>query len=668
MKKRILSLLLAVLMIGSVLNLPAYAENDGSPAQEPALAQADSDPLPEAPAPAEEASPAPVKQAEPAPAAEALTAPAEEAAPAPVTAAAPAPVYATVDEFNADIAEMGDATDEESTRAVIAKCLDVYSRLSPEDQAAQAEAYAYIQAYAQDFGMSGIENMRYDYSIDGKFTVLFRAYISGTGYVNIATAFVPCGGKRVTVGYEWNSSMNCYELKYTADSGVDVSISGTYKYVKNLQLDNMSKTYTSPNTGNGNVQSNLNGAGYPVSGVNKLKVTIQYVDEATGDIVGTGSYTPTEYGTHTVKGTAPSGWTIVGDTSKSVTTTKDSSTPNPVQFTVKKTVTTADYTVTWVDTLGNTLKAPETRKGTVGEKVSATPEDKTINSYEYQSSQSTASATLKASGTELTLVFKPKAPGYGEMQNAGLQVRYKCQDLSLHGGFWQGDYGPDGAFEKGSVTEENGKYCFDLTVKKDYWSEYFLERLSKNYPNVTHTLVTENDIVVKFTWNLEANKWELTSEDPVFWFKGRPITYRWLDADGNVINSATRTQSACLPAPGFEGELPQKPEDDNNTYEFDKWSDPEVDDENGTVTYKPEYKAIPKVDQVTVTWMDGYSSTPIKTVTVAKDITDEDLNKLYPDEPTRHGYVFVGWDAVRDTTTGNITITAKWKADCVNIP
>lgn len=158
MKKRILSLLLAVLMIGSVLNLPAYAENDGSPAQEPALAQADSDPLPEAPAPAEEASPAPVKQAEPAPAAEALTAPAEEAAPAPVTAAAPAPVYATVDEFNAAIAEMGDATDEESTRAVIAKCLDVYSRLSPEDQAAQAEAYAYIQAYAQDFGMAHIRN------------------------------------------------------------------------------------------------------------------------------------------------------------------------------------------------------------------------------------------------------------------------------------------------------------------------------------------------------------------------------------------------------------------------------------------------------------------------------------------------------------------------------
>lgn len=601
MKKRILSLLLAVLMIGSVLNLPAYAENDGSPAQEPALAQADSDPLPEAPAPAEEASPAPVKQAELAPAEEALTAPAEEAAPAPVTAAAPAPVYATVDEFNAAIAEMGDATDEESTRAVIAKCLDVYSRLSPEDQAAQAEAYAYIQAYAQDFGMSGIENMRYDYSIDGDYEVPFRGKVNGS-YQDLAYAFVPCGGKTVSLWYEWNSSRNGWELKYTADSGVRVQL--YYSFVKNSDMSGMNWSYTSPATGNGSRPAvSCYSGGTPVSNISKLKVTIQYVDEATGDIVGTGSYTPTEYGTHTVKGTAPSGWTIVGDTSKSVTTTKDSSTPNPVQFTVKKTVTTADYTVTWVDTLGNTLKAPETRKGTVGEKVSATAEDKTINSYEYQSSQSTASATLKASGTELTLVFKPKAPGYGEMQNAGLQVRYKCQDLSLHGGFWQGDYGPDGAFEKGSVTEENGKYCFDLTVKKDYWSEYFLERLSKNYPNVTHTLVTENDIVVKFT-----------------------------------------------------------------TYEFDKWSDPEVDDENGTVTYRPEYKAIPKVDQVTVTWMDGYSSTPIKTVTVAKDITDEDLNKLYPDEPTRHGYVFVGWDAVRDTTTGNITITAKWKADCVNIP
>ena len=65
--------------------------------------------------------------------------------------------------------------------------------------------------------------------------------------------------------------------------------------------------------------------------------------------------------------------------------------------------------------------------------------------------------------------------------------------------------------------------------------------------------------------------------------------------------------------------------------------------------------------QITVTWMDGYSSTPIKSETVAEDISEEELKALYPKEPTREEYRFDGWDVKRNETTGNITITAKWK-------
>ena len=76
-------------------------------------------------------------------------------------------------------------------------------------------------------------------------------------------------------------------------------------------------------------------------------------------------------------------------------------------YTVTNTYTkTAGYTVVWMDTDGNTLKAPEARTGTVGKTVSATTGDKSIEHYTYKADQSTASATLAASGTVLTLVFE----------------------------------------------------------------------------------------------------------------------------------------------------------------------------------------------------------------------------------------------------------------------
>lgn len=71
-------------------------------------------------------------------------------------------------------------------------------------------------------------------------------------------------------------------------------------------------------------------------------------------------------------------------------------------------ITEADYTVNWYDTDGNVLKAPETRKGTVGTTVSATSDDKSVGGYIYLEGQSTSSATLAASGTELKLYFAKK--------------------------------------------------------------------------------------------------------------------------------------------------------------------------------------------------------------------------------------------------------------------
>lgn len=77
---------------------------------------------------------------------------------------------------------------------------------------------------------------------------------------------------------------------------------------------------------------------------------------------------------------------------------------------------------------------------------------------------------------------------------------------------------------------------------------------------------------------------------------------------------------------------------------------------------KNAYTAVPD-PKVTVTWVDGYTDTPIKTETVKKNISDDELDALYPAEPSREGYVFDGWGTPTRDGDGNITITAQWKED-----
>ena len=70
-------------------------------------------------------------------------------------------------------------------------------------------------------------------------------------------------------------------------------------------------------------------------------------------------------------------------------------------------------------------------------------------------------------------------------------------------------------------------------------------------------------------------------------------------------------------------------------------------------TYRIE---VPKT--ITVTWMDGYTDTPIKQVEIDPD---GDYSKLYPSDPTRDGHYFTGWGEPETDKDGNITITAQWK-------
>lgn len=118
------------------------------------------------------------------------------------------------------------------------------------------------------------------------------------------------------------------------------------------------------------------------------------------------------------------GYTFLGWNSDPNATTADWSAGEKMNLTADSTLYAvwqsnapqASYTVEWIDLNGDPLKAPETRKGTVGETVSATTEDKTISGYRYVGTylpdsrypaygKNKESDTLAASGTKLTLVF-----------------------------------------------------------------------------------------------------------------------------------------------------------------------------------------------------------------------------------------------------------------------
>ncbi len=101
----------------------------------------------------------------------------------------------------------------------------------------------------------------------------------------------------------------------------------------------------------------------------------------------------------------------------------------------------------------------------------------------------------------------------------------------------------------------------------------------------------------------------------------------------------------------------------SNTATADYDGKPEDEDPNDTVTVV----VIEKPVQVTATWLDGYTETPMKQETVNKDISDEELETLYPDDPERESYEFTGWgEPVRDAD-GNITITAQWQPKTADV-
>ena len=140
-----------------------------------------------------------------------------------------------------------------------------------------------------------------------------------------------------------------------------------------------------------------------------------------------------------------------------------------------------------------------------------------------------------------------------------------------------------------------------------------------------------------------------------YWAKWIPVEYTitFVDDDGTtVLKAGTKYPYGTAAANIVKPADPTKTATAQYTYEFAGWS-PAIADVTGDATYKATYTETPV--NYTVTWKDG--STVYKTETVAFGAA----LPAAPENPTKTGYTFAGWDKAPATMPAeNVVINATW--------
>lgn len=288
----------------------------------------------------------------------------------------------------------------------------------------------------------------------------------------------------------------------------------------------------------------------------------------------------------------------------------------------------ANYTVEWYEIgVAEPIKTETTRKGEVGTEVSVTDEDKTVEGYTFdeENLENVLSAALDESGTVLKLYFT----------------------ANTHKVIW---VTPDGEEIESRDDVRDGT-----------------EVDEKDYP--TPPTPPEGK---------EFGGWGEPETDPetgdvtitVIW-KDKEKTYT-LSYDANEGTGAPAQQSETTTEDSVTFTVANG-EPQREGYTFEGWTGnllagnplyiagEEITISEDTTLYAVWTKNAESEKTHSVTWKDGYTDTPIKTLTDVKE--NEDITDKYPEEPKRDGYSFDGWNEPETDSEGNVTITAKWKED-----
>lgn len=130
-------------------------------------------------------------------------------------------------------------------------------------------------------------------------------------------------------------------------------------------------------------------------------------------------------------------------------------------------------------------------------------------------------------------------------------------------------------------------------------------------------------------------------------------TITFIDEDGTTVLDVQTVPYGETPIYG--GEAPTKAADAQYTYAFNGWS-PAIASVTGDATYTATYSST--VNKYTVTFVDEDG-------TVLKEAAEYPYGTAWanvekPEEPSKEGYTFSGWDGAPTTVTEDVTVTASY--------
>ena len=140
------------------------------------------------------------------------------------------------------------------------------------------------------------------------------------------------------------------------------------------------------------------------------------------------------------------------------------------------------------------------------------------------------------------------------------------------------------------------------------------------------------------------------------------VTAKWVAVEKSVtVTFDPQDGSSMNPAVVEQGETVVLPTPTRDHYTFNGWF---TQASGGTKVTSPLtvsddvtlYAQWTQVPTYTVTFVDGSGNTITTTV-------DEGAAAVPPENPTKDGYTFAGWDTTFDDVTSNMTVTAKWVAN-----
>lgn len=262
-------------------------------------------------------------------------------------------------------------------------------------------------------------------------------------------------------------------------------------------------------------------------------------------------------------------------------------------------------------------------------------------------------------GTVITIdaLLTPAKPSAAFLSGLTLEIGCDTHTLSCalaqpaDGGFtyWDAAY-TNAAFAEVTANAD-GSYSWTMEVYPSAWVAAFnaAHQPALGYAHTGSGLPSSINVTCK--WDPQTQKWACSQDTISIQVLGPEVTYQWLDGESDEPLK-TVTQSICLAAP----EAPEAPSKDSEyvSFTFTGWNT--ATDENGNVTYTAQYTPTRKT--VSVYWV--VNGIVVKSVdNVDKQVRDDDLAALAPaGDPEVDGYTFDGWnDPQRSDDT--IIITAK---------